>query len=206
MTKIDVSNNPELSVKVQKKAFEDGWEWENVGGKTIDYNNFNYLYFTKTSISYGNNPKSFNNGTGKIEFVAASFWWIGLAYNLTQLQPSQYYIDYGDGYSRAIGEWLYSFGYPHMFDATGAYLLNDTPNLSLIFEMQFRAGFSEVSFFYSKVVVKNNAGTVLSETFEQGTYYNGLPEENKRTYKYFYSTAPLRHILNQGDRIFVNTQ
>ena len=61
MTKIDVSNNPELSVKVQKKAFEDGWEWENGGGKTIDYNTFNFLYFTKTSVSYGNNPKSFIN-------------------------------------------------------------------------------------------------------------------------------------------------
>ena len=61
MAKIDVSNNPELSVKVQKKAFEDGWEWENGGGKTIDYNYFNYLYFTKTSVSYGNNPKSFIN-------------------------------------------------------------------------------------------------------------------------------------------------
>jgi hypothetical protein len=61
MTKIDVSNNPELSVKVQKKAFEDGWEWENGGGKTIDYNTFNYLYFTKTSISYGNSISSFNN-------------------------------------------------------------------------------------------------------------------------------------------------
>ena len=65
MTKIDVSNNPELSVKVQKKAFEDGWEWENGGGKTIDYNKFNYLYFTKTSISYGNSNSSFSNSPKK---------------------------------------------------------------------------------------------------------------------------------------------
>ena len=61
MTKINVSNNPDLSLRVQKKAFEDGWEWENGGGKTIDYNTFNYLYFTKTSISYGNSNSSFNN-------------------------------------------------------------------------------------------------------------------------------------------------
>jgi hypothetical protein len=60
-TKIDVSNNPELSKKVQKKAFELGWEWENGGGKTIDYNTFNYLYFTKTSISSGNTNSSFVN-------------------------------------------------------------------------------------------------------------------------------------------------
>jgi hypothetical protein len=60
-TKIDVSNNPDLSKKVQKVAFENGWEWENGGGKTIDYNDFNYMYFTKTSISYGYSPMSFLN-------------------------------------------------------------------------------------------------------------------------------------------------
>ena len=61
MTKINVSNNPDLSLRVQKKAFEDGWEWENGGGKTIDYKTFNYLYFTKTSISYGYSNSSFSN-------------------------------------------------------------------------------------------------------------------------------------------------
>lgn len=61
LTKIDVSNNPKLSLGVQKRAFELGWEWENNGGKTLDYNTFNYLYFTKTSISYGNTKSSFDN-------------------------------------------------------------------------------------------------------------------------------------------------
>jgi hypothetical protein len=61
LTKINVSNDPDLSQKVQKRAFENGWEWESGGGKTIDYNNFNYLYFTKTSISSGNTASSFNN-------------------------------------------------------------------------------------------------------------------------------------------------
>jgi hypothetical protein len=60
-TKIDVKNNPALSIRVQKQAFENGWEWENNGGKTIDYNDFSYLYFTKTSISYGNTNISFVN-------------------------------------------------------------------------------------------------------------------------------------------------
>jgi hypothetical protein len=61
LTKIDVSNDPDLSQRVQKRAFELGWEWENGGGKTIDYNSFNYMYFTKTSISYGNTYTSFVN-------------------------------------------------------------------------------------------------------------------------------------------------
>ena len=61
MTKIDVSNNPDLSLRVQKKAFEDGWEWENGGGKNTKNDPFNYMYFTKTSISFGNTFSSFNN-------------------------------------------------------------------------------------------------------------------------------------------------
>jgi hypothetical protein len=73
MTKIDVSNNPDLSLRVQKKAFEDGWEWENGGGKTLDYNDFNYLYFTNTSISYGNTNPSFVNSP-KTEITEAEIF------------------------------------------------------------------------------------------------------------------------------------
>jgi hypothetical protein len=58
-TKINVMSNPDLSKKVQERAFELGWEWENKGGKVIKYDDFNYLYFTKTSITYGNSSSSF---------------------------------------------------------------------------------------------------------------------------------------------------
>ena len=71
--------------------------------------------------------------------------------------------------------------------------------------MEFTSAFSSVLFMYSQVIVKNNAGTVLSETLSAGPYFNAS-DRNARTYKYFYSTAPLRHILNIGDRIFVNTK
>jgi hypothetical protein len=60
-TKIDVSNNSELSLKVQKRAFELGWEWESGGGKTLSYNPINYLYFTKKSILDGFTSTSFLN-------------------------------------------------------------------------------------------------------------------------------------------------
>jgi hypothetical protein len=154
--------------------------------------------------------RNFNNGTGKIEFIAESFWWLGFAYNLTTLIASRLYDFAGEGFyygaEMSVGSWLNPFGYASMFDATGAYLLNDKPNLTLIFEMDFTAAFSSVNYIISKVVVKNNAGTVLTETLDQGTYYNGAPQANARHYKYLYSTAPLRHILNQGDRIFVNTR
>ena len=153
---------------------------------------------------------TFGNNTGKIEFIAESFWWLGFAYNLTTLIASRLYDFAGEGFyygaEMSVGSWLNPFGYASMFDATGAYLLNDKPNLTLIFEMDFTAAFSSVNYIISKVVVKNNAGTVLTETLDQGTYYNGAPQANARHYKYLYTTAPLRHILNQGDRIFVNTR
>jgi len=60
-TKIDVINNSVLSKRIQEKAFESGWEWEKGGGKNINYDKFNYLYFTKTSISSGNTTTSFVN-------------------------------------------------------------------------------------------------------------------------------------------------
>jgi hypothetical protein len=60
-TKIDVKNNPALSIRVQKQAFENGWEWESGKGKNIDLDPFNYLYFTKKSISEGSGISSFNN-------------------------------------------------------------------------------------------------------------------------------------------------
>jgi hypothetical protein len=61
MTKIDVMDNVDLSIRVQQKAFEDGWEWENGGGKNTKNDPFNYMYFTKTSISFGNTTSSFDN-------------------------------------------------------------------------------------------------------------------------------------------------
>jgi hypothetical protein len=60
-TKINVKGDLDLSVKVQKKAFESGWEWENGIGKAIDYSTINYLYFTKKSMSDGFTASSFVN-------------------------------------------------------------------------------------------------------------------------------------------------
>jgi hypothetical protein len=66
-TKINVKNNRNLSLRVQQKAFDSGWEWEKGagGGKVLNSGNFNYLYFTKTSISYGSSYDSFRNSPKK---------------------------------------------------------------------------------------------------------------------------------------------
>ena len=74
--------------------------------------------------------------------------------------------------------------------------------LTLVFEMDFTAGFSAVSILNSKILVDNSAGTVVAETLYAGVWYNSRSTAN---YRMMYSTAPLRHILNFGDRIFVDT-
>jgi hypothetical protein len=154
-------------------------------------------------LGLGPNPKSFNNGTGKIEFVAASFWWIGQVYNVTALAASTLYQPFGYMAKKNVGEWLYAFGYAHMFGSNGAYLLTDNPNLTLIFEMDFASNFSSVQALCSRVIVENSAGTVLCETLFAGYRYNS--ERDTHNMNMYYNTAPLRHILNQGDKIFVDT-
>ena len=88
------------------------------------------------------------------------------------------------------------------FGSNGAYLLNDKPILTLVFEMDFTSAFSAVLILNSKIIVENSAGTVVAETLYTGVYYNTRSTAN---YRIMYSTAPLRHTLNQGDKIFVDT-
>jgi hypothetical protein len=150
------------------------------------------------------NPKIYNNGTGKIEIAAFSFWWIGQAYNVTNLAASTHYQPSGYLGKKNVGELLYAFGYAHMFGSNGAYLLTDTPNLTFVFEMDFASNFSSVQALCSRVIVENSAGTALSETFFAGYRFNS--ERDTHNMNIYYHTAPLRHILNQGDRIYVATQ
>ena len=157
----------------------------------------------KKLLGLGPNPKSFNNGTGKIEIAAFSFWWIGQAYNVTNLAASTHYQPSGYLGKKNVGELLYAFGYAHIFGSNGAYLLTDKPNLTLVFEMDFASNFSSVQALCSRVIVENSAGTVLSETFFAGYRFNS--ERDTHNMNMYYNTAPLRHILNQGDKIFVDT-
>ena len=89
-----------------------------------------------------------------------------------------------------------------MFNAAGSYLLNDQPVLTLVFEMDFKSVGSSAQLFTSKVIVENSVGTVVSQTLDAGLWYNSRSVEN---YRMMYNTAPLRHTLNQGDKIFVDT-
>ena len=89
-----------------------------------------------------------------------------------------------------------------MFDHTGAYKLWDQPTLTVIFEMDFTSGFSSVLILNSKTIVENSGGTIVAQTLDAGVWYNSRSMAN---YRMMYSTATLRHILNFGDRIFVDT-
>ena len=68
--------------------------------------------------------------------------------------------------------------------------------------MDFTAGNSAVQMLYSRIIVENSAGNVVAETMNAGFYYGARTTEH---YRMMYITAPLRHTLNQGDKIFVDT-
>jgi hypothetical protein len=149
--------------------------------------------------------KSFNSYAGKLEFIAASYWWIGQVYNVTALAPNTHYQPFGYAGKKNIGEWIYAFvsGGSSMFSSNGSYLLYDQPNLTLVFEMDFNSSFCSVQALCSRIIVENSAGSVLNETFFAGVRYNS--ERDAHNMNTYYSTAPLRHTLNQGDKIFVWT-
>ena len=89
-----------------------------------------------------------------------------------------------------------------MFGSNGAYLLNDNPSLTLVFEMAFTSLTSAVLELTSRVIIENGTGTLLAETFLSGPRYNARQTFNSRIY---YHTAPLRHTLALGHKIFVDT-
>ena len=125
-TKIDVSNNPDLSQKVQKRAFENGWEWENGGGKTIDYNTFNYLYFTKTSISSGNTTSSFINSPKRTITEAEIFGkQTSTSTSTSQPQYPEYYEFVGAGGVSFTKGKIYKVRNPKNLDASENFIDND---------------------------------------------------------------------------------
>ena len=158
----------------------------------------------KTKLLSVSNLKGFNNGTGKLEFFANSLWWVGQVYNIVNFAASTVYQTTGTSSKKNVGEWIYAFvsGGSAMFGSNGAYLLSDNPNLTLIFEMAFTSLTSAVLELTSRVIVENSAGSLLAETFLSGPRYNARQTLNSRIY---YHTAPLRHTLAQGEKIFVDT-
>ena len=148
--------------------------------------------------------QSFYNNTGKLEFFANSLWWVGQIYNIVNFAASTVYQTSGTSSKKNVGEWIYAFvsGGSAMFGSNGAYLLNDNPSLTLVFEMAFTSLTSAVLELTSRVIVENSAGTLLAETFLSGPRYNARQTLKSRIY---YHTAPLQHTLALGHKIFVDT-
>lgn len=99
-TKINVKNNPTLSQKVQKIAFENGWEWENGIGKTIDYNTYNYLYFTKKSIFEGMTTSIFINSPKREITESEIFGSQSNASSQTQYPEYYEFVDKNDSFTK----------------------------------------------------------------------------------------------------------
>ena len=96
--------------------------------------------------------RSFNNNTGKLEFTTNSLWWVGQVYNVINFAPSTLYQPTAYAAKQNAGEWIYAFvsGGSALFGSNGAYLLDDKPVLTLVFEMDFTSGFSAVQILNSK--------------------------------------------------------
>jgi hypothetical protein len=126
-TKLKVLMDKDLSIRVQQKAFDEGWEWENNHGKNLDYSSFNYLYFTKKSISYGNSTSTFDNSP-KREITEAEIF--GNAQQtttkstfnniLTDLSDTKIWIGDNPKLSKAVQERAFELGwkYPSAKEAT----------------------------------------------------------------------------------------
>ena len=116
--------------------------------------------------------QSFYNNIGKIEFITNSLWWVGQVYNIINFAPSTLYQPTGYAAKKNVGEWIYAFvnSGSSLFGSNGAYLLDDKPILTLVFEMDFTAGNAAVAILCSRIIVENSAGNVVAETMNAGLY------------------------------------
>jgi hypothetical protein len=83
-TKIWIGSNPELSKRVQERAFELGWDWSSLG-KITKYEDYSALFFgDNNKISYANDRNYFDNDKDYKEIFADQ-----LFSSATASQPTQ---------------------------------------------------------------------------------------------------------------------
>ena len=91
------------------------------------------------------------------------------------------------------------------FAANGGFLTTEGPsqhNWSLSFEMGFMCKNSTMRVLKTYIQVQNSSGVVIENTYTQGIHYRTAQTFNEIIY---YNVGPLKHIINQGDRIFIST-
>ena len=75
-------------------------------------------------------------------------------------------------------------------------------NWSLSFELGFMCKNSTMRVLKTYIQVQNSAGAMIENTYTQGIHYRTAQTFNEIVY---YNVGPLKHIINQGDRIFIST-
>jgi hypothetical protein len=91
------------------------------------------------------------------------------------------------------------------FAANGGFLTTEGPsqhNWSLSFEMGFMCKNSTMRVLKTYIQVQNSSGVVIENTYTQGIHYRTAQTFNEIVY---YNVGPLKHIISQGDRIFIST-
>lgn len=91
------------------------------------------------------------------------------------------------------------------FAANGGFFTPEGPsqmNWSLSFELGFMCKNSTMRVLKTYIQVQNSAGNVIENTYTQGIHYRTAQTFNEIVY---YNVGPLKHIISQGDRIFIST-
>jgi hypothetical protein len=187
-TKLKVLMDKDLSIRVQQKAFDDGWEWQNNHGKNLDYSSFNYLYFTKKSISYGNSTSTFDNSP-KREITEAEIFGnapkatIKSASNniLTDLSDTKIWIGDDPKLSKAVQERAFELGWK--YPSSGVKTTSVDKATALYF-------YKDKSINYGELRTTFDSRPNLKEIFIEDIFGTSTPNLSKTVSKPVVSNQP----------------
>ena len=152
-----------------------------------------------TTAAKFTNASAFGGNRGRITLLRG-FDLIGRPFGTATLVANTLYsgtMNYN------VGQNLQSL-YPDLFLSNGGFLNIESPtqDWSLSFELGFMCKNSTMRVLKTYIQVQNSAGNVIENTYTQGIHYRTAQTFNEIIY---YNVGPLKHIINQGDRIFIST-
>ena len=152
-----------------------------------------------TTAAKFTNASAFGGNRGRITLLRG-FDLIGRPFGTATLVANTLYsgtMNYN------VGQNLQSL-YPDLFLSNGGFLNLESPtqHWSLSFEMSFVCKNSSMRILRTYIQVQNSAGAMIENTYTQGIHYRTAQTFNEIVY---YNVGPLKHIISQGDRIFIST-
>jgi hypothetical protein len=93
--------------------------------------------------------------------------------------------------------------YPGLFLANGKFYSEEGDmNWSFSFELGFMCKNSSMRQLKTYIQIQDTNGAVIENTYTQGIHYRTAQTFNEIIY---YNVGPLKHIMKQGDQIFIST-